>query len=96
MICENVSGVPCVGAIAQSIAGRDKKRYFVIVGYEYCEHRAMVYIADGALHKLSRPKKKNLKHLRIVAPATPELSRRIAENRMTDAALCALLAEKSL
>ena len=80
----------------QSIAGRDKKRYFVIVGFEYSDESAMVYIADGALRKLSRPKKKNLKHLRIVELSDPQLCRAIEGGELTDAALRALLKDKSL
>lgn len=55
----------CVGRIAYSVAGRDRKRAFVIVGV--CEEcgSGMVYIADGRLRKLGSPKRKNLRHLRI-------------------------------
>lgn len=56
----------CVGRIAYSAAGRDRKRAFVIVAV--CEEKredGMVFIADGKLHTLAKPKLKNLKHLRI-------------------------------
>ncbi|MDO5111881.1 MAG: KOW domain-containing RNA-binding protein [Clostridia bacterium] len=50
------------GQIVESTAGRDKTRYFVIVGV--CDE-AHVYIVDGVTHKACRPKKKKLKHLRF-------------------------------
>ena len=50
------------GSVVESTAGRDKGRYFVIVGA--CDE-AHVYIMDGVTHKACRPKKKKLKHLRF-------------------------------
>lgn len=49
-----------VGRVAVSKAGRDKNRCFLI-----CEivDDEFVLVVDGALRKLSRPKKKKLKHL---------------------------------
>lgn len=48
-----------IGMIVKSKAGRDNNRFYVItdVKDEY------VYLADGKLHKLDSPKKKNIKHL---------------------------------
>lgn len=54
----------CAGTVVYSVAGRDKKRPFVIVGVAD-EDSGTVYIADGALHTLSSPKRKKLKHLRV-------------------------------
>ena len=71
-----------VGQIVKSTSGRDRGRFFVIVA---CEEQA-VYLADGKLHRLARPKKKNPKHL---APT----ARMVAVDQMTtDAALRRLLA----
>lgn len=47
----------CAGTVVYSVAGRDKKRPFVIVGVAD-EDSGTVYIADGSLHILSSPKRK--------------------------------------
>jgi ribosomal protein L14E/L6E/L27E len=49
-----------IGRIVISAAGRDKGRYAVVVNYD-----GYAYIADGKEHKLSKPKRKNIKHLII-------------------------------
>jgi len=56
------------GCIVRSLGGRDRKRVFLVTGI--CdEESGMVYIADGKLHPISRPKKKNLLHLAVLAAA---------------------------
>lgn len=56
------------GCIVRSLCGRDRKRIFLVTGI--CdEESGMVYIADGKLHPISRPKKKNLLHLAVLAAA---------------------------
>ncbi|MBO5109648.1 MAG: RNA-binding protein [Clostridia bacterium] len=78
-------GSDCVGYAVTSVAGRDKKRDFIIVGL--CENEAcdgMVYIADGRLHKLERPKKKKLMHLKVAGPAGEEILSRLKEGTATD------------
>lgn len=49
-----------LGRIVYSKAGRDKDKYFIIVG---TLNETFVYISDGELRKLERPKKKKIKHL---------------------------------
>lgn len=49
-----------LGQIVHSRAGRDKGRYFIIVGIV---DENYVLIADGDLRKIERPKKKKIKHL---------------------------------
>lgn len=59
------------GAVVRSIAGRDRYRLYAVVG-AYAQSdpgTSCVMIADGALHKLSGPKKKNLRHLAVLAAA---------------------------
>jgi ribosomal protein L14E/L6E/L27E len=48
-----------IGSAVASKAGRDKGRFFAVVGIE----GDFVYIADGNLRKLQKPKKKKLRHL---------------------------------
>ena len=61
----------CKGAVVRSIAGRDRHRIFMVTGA--CDDGDLcVMIADGALHSLSKPKKKNLRHLAVLAAADEE------------------------
>ncbi|HEY8423660.1 MAG TPA: KOW domain-containing RNA-binding protein [Clostridia bacterium] len=52
-----------LGRVALSVAGRDKGKYFVICGVV---DERYVLIADGRFHKLNAPKKKNIRHLRLL------------------------------
>lgn len=54
---------PAVGGICQSKQGRDKGRYYLIVGIERGE---TIVVSDGNFKKLATPKKKNIKHLRLL------------------------------
>ena len=53
-----------VGAIVRSLAGRDAKRVFMITAL--CEDSSdgavYVYVADGNLRKVGKPKKKKSKY----------------------------------
>ncbi|SNX54393.1 KOW domain-containing RNA-binding protein [Thermoanaerobacterium sp. RBIITD] len=51
-----------IGRIVRSKAGRDKERVFIIVGIANEKH---VFIADGDLRKIEKPKKKKLIHLQM-------------------------------
>lgn len=49
-----------LGQVVHSRAGRDKDRYFIVVGIV---NRDYVLISDGDLRKIDKPKKKKIKHL---------------------------------
>lgn len=49
-----------LGQIVHSKAGRDKNRYFIVVGVIDDDY---VLVADGQLRKIDSPKKKKIKHL---------------------------------
>ena len=49
-----------LGQVVQSTQGRDVGRDFVVVGII---DQSYVLIADGALRRIDRPKKKKVKHL---------------------------------
>ncbi|SHM85356.1 hypothetical protein SAMN05660826_02160 [Caldanaerovirga acetigignens] len=51
------------GQVVMSCAGRDKGRFMLVVGIIDSEY---VYVADGKLRRIERPKKKKLKHLKIM------------------------------
>ena len=52
--------------LAISKAGHDKDTWYYIVK----EDKDSVYLADGRLRTLDKPKKKNRKHIRIVKDET--------------------------
>ena len=50
------------GDIVKAMTGRDKGKYFLVVFLD----GDMAYIVDGKTRKVDNPKKKNIKHLKIV------------------------------
>ncbi|SMB83750.1 hypothetical protein SAMN00017405_1080 [Desulfonispora thiosulfatigenes DSM 11270] len=50
------------GQLVKSNAGRDKGRYFLVYDWDY----EYVYVVDGVLRKVQKPKKKNLCHLSFI------------------------------
>ena len=50
-----------IGCIVESAAGKDKDRYFCVVEIKdgYC------FLRDGKIHRLEKPKCKNIKHVRV-------------------------------
>ncbi len=61
-----------VGAVVRSIAGRDRKRIFIVVGISEDHGKTRVFLADGELHRLSDPKCKNPCHLEVMDVLTAE------------------------
>ena len=51
-----------VGHIVISLAGRDKGRPFYVLKTE----ENFVYLSDGSLRKIESPKKKKLKHVKVI------------------------------
>ncbi|MDE6387508.1 MAG: KOW domain-containing RNA-binding protein [Lachnospiraceae bacterium] len=51
-----------IGMLAVSRAGHDSKTTYVIIG----EDDEYVYLADGRIRTVDRPKKKNKKHIQII------------------------------
>lgn len=49
-----------LGKVVHSKSGRDKGKFFIIIGIIDAEY---VYISDGDLRKIEKPKKKKIKHL---------------------------------
>lgn len=48
--------------VVKSLSGRDAGRLFVVVN----ESPEYVYLADGRLRRVERPKKKKLKHVQLM------------------------------
>lgn len=51
-----------IGFLAYSLAGHDKGELYLIIE----ERKDSVYVVDGAVRTLDRPKKKNKKHIQII------------------------------
>lgn len=77
------------GCVATSLAGRDKGRKFVIVGVLDEEH---VYIADGKMRKIEKPKKKKLKHLKVEWVAEQSIADELREITLTNRTAAKILA----
>ena len=60
----------CVGMLAYSKCGRDRKRLFCVVETLDTE---FVLVADGNLRRLDKPKLKRLKHLSFITDAKIDL-----------------------
>ncbi|MCL2815175.1 MAG: RNA-binding protein [Oscillospiraceae bacterium] len=60
-----------VGDIVLSLAGRDKKRLFAVVGMADQNH---VYLSDGKSRKTASPKKKKIKHIKFIKNSEGEFS----------------------
>ena len=64
-----VKEVISVGDIVQSLAGRDKNVYFLVLSVDG-EH---VTLSDGKKRKVDSPKRKKLKHIKKVSSVSKEL-----------------------
>ena len=51
-----------IGMLAASKAGHDKETAYVRIG----EEGEYVYLADGQIRTVDRPKKKNKKHIQVI------------------------------
>lgn len=69
---------PAVGGIAQSIQGRDKGRYYLIVGIE---QGGLIALTDGNFKKLANPKKKNIKHLYLLPEKAETIALKLVEGK---------------
>ena len=70
------------GMLASSKAGHDKKTVYVIIK----EETEYVYLADGRLKTLEKPKKKNKKHIQIIKKyPEPEFPERVKAGQTDDA-----------
>lgn len=69
-----------IGQIVFSKAGRDKKRAFVVVS---CEGDYL-FLADGSLRPLNKPKKKKIMHVQKTNLISEELSDKLASGSASD------------
>lgn len=71
-------GENLIGRVAESRAGRDKGRAFLVVGELDAEH---LLLADGCLRRLDRPKKKKRKHIRLQPAVAPTIQTKLMEGK---------------
>lgn len=69
---------PVPGGICQSTQGRDKDRYYII---KTVFPDGTVGVVDGNFKKLSCPKKKNLKHVRLLPDKAETIFAKFADGR---------------
>ena len=50
-----------IGTVVKSLKGRDKDKYFCVV----CIEDGYVHLCDGKERKLSNPKHKKIKHIKV-------------------------------
>ncbi len=67
-----------IGKYACSTAGRDKGKYFVITGVADDQH---VFLVDGHIRRLEKPKKKKLKHVYITEHVAETLMEKMHSRR---------------
>jgi len=72
-----------LGGIVISRRGRDRGRPFVIVGGE----GSYLYLADGKLRKLVKPKKKSYIHVQITESISDGIAGKLAAGSLQDADL---------
>lgn len=65
-----------VGKFAKSKAGHDKDQIYVIIK----EDLEYVYLMDGKIKTVDKPKKKKRKHIQIILKEDETVSRKLKEN----------------
>lgn len=56
-----------IGQVVRSKRGRDKGKFFVVIGRE----NGYVLLADGKMRKVEAPKRKNSKHIQVTGYCLP-------------------------
>lgn len=80
---------PEPGGIAESVSGRDADRLYMVLRAE----GDVLFLADGRYRSCFSPKKKNLKHVRLLPVFYREIAARAAEGKDEDSEIRAALKE---
>lgn len=67
-----------VGKFAKSKAGHDKNQIYVILK----EDAEYVYLVDGKLKTIEKPKKKKKKHIQIILKEDENVSKKLKQDEM--------------
>lgn len=65
------------GKLAISRAGHDRDTIYVITG----EDASSVYLADGRIRTVEKPKRKNKKHIQIIQELPEEAGKLLSQDR---------------
>lgn len=88
MFCPTVDGLR-PGQMVRSIAGRDIDQYYLIV--DLADERSIM-VVDGVHHRLKKPKKKNLKHVKITMLVAKNVEKALLNKEtMTDLVIVAAI-----
>lgn len=79
-----------IGQLVFSKSGRDKGKLFIVVGIE----GEYLYLADGKLRKVEKPKKKKIKHVQKTNHVVEIIKEKILEDgRLSNADIRKALAQ---
>jgi len=67
-----------IGQVVRSTKGRDKGKYFIVIGKLDDNH---LLIVDGDIRKIEKPKKKKVKHLMKLDIISTETIERLNSNK---------------
>ena len=70
--------IPMIGGICQSTQGRDKGRYYLI---KLIYPDGSVGVVDGNFKKLAPPKRKNIKHVRLLPEKAETIALKLIDGR---------------
>ena len=70
--------IPMIGGICQSTQGRDKGRYYLI---KLIYPDGSVGVVDGNFKKLATPKRKNIKHVRLLPEKAETIALKLNDGR---------------
>lgn len=70
-----------VGTVVSSKAGRDRGQYYLVIK---AISETMVLVADGVRRTVANPKRKNIKHLRILAKPNTEIKQMLTRRKISD------------
>ncbi len=65
------------GMLAQSVAGHDLRKIYVIIRVE----EEYVYLVDGRLKTVEKPKKKNKKHIQLIRKPQKEITKKLTNGQ---------------
>lgn len=67
-----------IGTVVLSASGRDKGRYFIVCKIADKDY---IYIADGVIRKLNKPKKKKIKHITVTYDKLENIANKLEEGK---------------
>lgn len=84
--------IPETVYVVRAKCGRDRKRLYLTLGEADGKPYPAVYVANGVLHRIEKPKVKNIAHLAWLSPLA-ETERTRLSMEMTDKTIAEILAK---